>query len=171
MLYLNERYGATIQSLKDDIGLMVDEAQDIIDGYWAFFKFENSKVAREHDRADKSRPYFATLAPVIEDKNREGRKPNIRWKLFDAQSRKTTRAIKSKSTKTNSGRVIAKALKPTNRGYTEEQLARYCAGWEKEQVFAVEKKLDVIRRFIDSAQKCIVTLERIQRIRLENSQK
>lgn len=172
MLYINQRYDATIKLLREQMDLMTDEAQTIVDEYWAFMKLGNQKLARDHAAGVENGNYFATLAPVIEDKNRGNRKPHIRWKLFNAEGRKITQAVRSKAgrEKRSSSIIIAKALKPTARGYTSEQLSRYCAGWEKEMVIAAEEQLDVIRRFINNTQDCIVALERVQRSRLKEFQ-
>ncbi|MCO4319915.1 conjugative transfer protein MobI(A/C) [Aliidiomarina quisquiliarum] len=128
-----------------------EEAELVISEYWAFFKIENKRVMQEHQRGDNERK-LARLAPVIE-RGTDNRKPRLRWRMFDGVSRKITKSLKS-------NRVASKAITPRKRGYTAEQLERYCSGWEKEQVLKTESQLKLLRKSIDYLNDALRGIER-----------
>jgi len=148
-----------VATLKSQMSLVAEEAKFVVDDYWAVFKVENKKINTAIARGeDAKKP--ASLAPVVDDLYRAGRKPNIRWRIFSSEMRKLSKHLTSANGKNTSP---SEPLKPTVRGYTDKQLSNYCVGWETEMVLKTEEKLSDARKAIDHIQGAIVGLERILR--------
>jgi len=156
---LRKQIEQSITVLKEQMNEVAEEAKFVIDDYWAIFKVENKKIQLASSRGeDTKKP--ATLAPVLEDTNREGRKPAIRWRVFNSKMRRLGGNVEKAPAKS---RGFSEPLRPTSRGYSGKQLSSNAGGWEANLAIQTELKLSDARKAIDHIQTAIVGLERILR--------
>lgn len=130
----------------------VNEAKKIIEEYYIWWKPQNIKAINRRELGEDVNT--GVVGPFIKQ-HTTNNKFYISWVTWP----RSTAAQRERRKKT-----FPKHITPWKRGYSENQLVKYCQPWEIKLVMETEEKLCVIRDVIDHCHLTMVGINKLKRV-------